>query len=148
MEIWPIFIKSWTGTHSFSLFVFRQLCFIDCEFDVHYFQFPSAWLLHQMKAFGGDFSTATNKWYIVGCAPHELILPSDSALSDMSKDVYHAFDIIFRFLFGFQLIYFRGQEIKKKYCYSSITTKVWSIFLSILLLCWRKRPCWRYQKGL
>ena len=77
----------------------------------------------------------------MGCAPHELILPSDSALSDMSNDVYHAFDIIFSFLFGFQLTYFRGKERQKKTIaisqylqnrYGVLVVKVWSAFLSIL----------------
>ena len=62
------------------------------------FQSPPAWLVHQMKAFGGDFSTATNKWYIVGCTLHELILPSDSAVSDMSKaPVIWSFFFLFLF---------------------------------------------------
>ena len=63
------------------------------------FQSPPAWLVHQMKEFGGDFSTATNKWYIVGCTLHE----ADSAERFLSiwyvKSSGHL--IFFLFLFFF-----------------------------------------------
>ena len=83
---WFLWASSW-----FQPYQILALCF----------QSPPAWLVHQMKAFGGDFSTATNKWYIVGCTLHELILPSDSAVSDMSKaPVIWSFFIFFSFFCG------------------------------------------------